>query len=40
MFHPTDSVGERQCLHRLTACNAELIKRKSKDVAMALKKAA
>ena len=37
MFHPTDSEGERQCLHRLTAYNAELIKRTIKDVGMALK---
>jgi hypothetical protein len=38
MFHPTDSVDERQCLRRHTAYNADLMKRKSKDVAMALKK--
>jgi len=37
MFHPTDSVVERQYLHKHTAYNADLIKRKSKDVAMALK---
>jgi len=37
MFHPTDSVGERQCLRRQTAYNADLIKRKSKDIVITLK---